>query len=511
MPAERLSMRKIREILRLHSLGLSGRTIARSLAVSSSTVVDYLARAKVAGLGWPLPTDLDDEGLERQLFVQRQDHRRSRPEPDWSVIHAELRGKHVTLALLWDEYKRQHPEGYQYSQFCDRYRKWARTLEVSMRQEHCGGEKLFVDYSGDGLRWIDRETGEEHEAHLFVAALGASSYTYAEATATERLEDWLQCHVHAFEFLGGVTAVTVPDQARTAVEKTCRYDPTLNPAYQELALHYGTSVIPARPRKPRDKAKVEVTVLIVQRWILAALRHRTFYSLVEINRAVRELLERLNDRPMRKLNRSRRELFLELDLPHLRPLPQKAYQFAQWKCAVRVNVDYHVEFEKHYYSVPSQLVHQEVDVRATLSTVEIFHRHKRSASHPRSPIPHRHTTDRAHMPRSHQVHNEWPPSRIVNWAKETGPSTAALVERVMAERPHPEQGYRACLGIIRLAKRFTPERLEKACARALATKSHSYKAIESMLARRLEAEPLPVVSNLVLPPHENLRGSSYYQ
>ncbi len=510
MPAEKLSMRKVREVLRLKHLGLSGRQIARSVKIAPSTVVDYLLRAKLAGIAWPLPDGLDDGAIEKVLFVQNGDQKPSRPLPDWTLIHTELRRKHVTLALLWQEYKAQHPDGYHYSQFCNLYRRWTGTLEIWMRQEHRGGEKLFVDFSGDGIPWIDPLTGEEREAQLFVATLGASNYTYAEATQSQDLKDWITAHVHAYEFIAGVPRLTVPDQTRTAIGKPCRYDPELNPTYRELARHYQTCILPARPRKPRDKAKVEAAVLIAQRWIIAALRHRTFFSITEINQAIRNLLEKLNSRPLRKLRRSRRDLFLEVDQPNLLPLPEKPFEFAQWKIALRVNLDYHVEFEKNYYSVPYQLVHQEVDLRASASTVEVFHRHKRVASHLRSSGQHRHVTLTSHMPRSHQAHAEWTPSRIVNWAKETGPSTAQLVEKIMAERPHPEQGYRASLGILRLSKDHTPQRLEKACARALACRSHSYRSVESILKNRLEDQPLPPRNIVALPSHENLRGSNYY-
>lgn len=511
MPAERLSMRKVREVLRLDHLGLSGRKIARSLCVGQATVVDYLLRAKLAGLAWPLREDLDDAAIEKLLFVQREDQKPSRPLPDWTWVHTELRRKHVTLALLWEEYRSQQTDGYQYSQFCDRYRRWAGTLSVWMRQEHRGGEKLFVDFSGDGIPWIDSITGELREAQLFVAALGASSGIYAEAFPSQQLPHWITGHVGAYEFFGGVTRLTIPDQTRTAVAKTCRYDPELNPTYQELARHYGTCIVPARPRKPRDKAKVEAAVLLAQRWIIAALRHRTFFSIAEINQAIRELLPKINHRPMRKLKRSRWELFLELDQPNLLPLPEKPYEFAEWRVGLGVNVDYHVEFQTNYYSVPYQLVHQEVDVRAAATTLEVFHRHKRVASHLRSGGEHRHVTDPAHMPRSHREHAEWTPSRIIHWARETGPSTAQLVEKIMDERRHPEQGYRACLGILRLSKRYSPQRLEKACTRALACRSHSYRSIDSILKNHLEDQPLPPRNIIPLPRHENLRGSSYFQ
>jgi transposase len=511
MPAERLSMRKIREILRLHSLKVSVRQIARSLELGPATVSGYLGRAKVAGLSWPLPGELDDAELEKRLFVPREENRKGRPPPDLARVHVELRKKHMTLALLWQEYKAAEPEGYQFSQFCNLYRRWAQKVEVTMRQEHKGGEKLFVDFSGDGIPWMDLRTNEVRQAELFVAVLGASNYTYVEAFENQKIQAWITGHVHALEYFQGVPRIVVPDQPRTSTSQACRYDPTINPAYEEFSKHYSTCIIPARPRKPRDKAKVEVGVQVVQRWIIAALRDRAFFSVDEVNRAVRGLLEKLNTRPIRKLGRSRRELFEELDKPHLAPLPAGPYELAEWKINVRVNIDYHIEFEHNYYSVSYQLVHELVDVRATKDTVEIFHQAKRVTSHVRRHGRAQHSTLTEHMPRSHQAHAEWTPSRILRWAGEVGPATKALVEKILQERPHPEQGYRACLGILRLEKKYTRERLEKAAARAVACHSHSYRSVDSILKNKLESQPLPRFSQSRLPLHENIRGGSYFE
>jgi transposase len=503
-------MRKIREALRLQSLGVSGRQIARSLKLGIGTVSGYLGRAKAAGLSWPLPDALDDDALEKLLFRSAQEHRRGRPSPDFGLIHTELRKKHVTLVLLWQEYKAREPEGYQLSQFCNLYHRWARKVELTMRQEHKGGEKLFVDFSGDGIPWVDPRTGECHEAALFVAALGASSWTYAEAFENQQLPAWIAGQVHALESIQGVPRVIVPDQPRTSTSQPCRYEPTLNPVYAEFARHYSTCIIPARPRKPRDKAKVEVAVQVAQRWIIAALRNSTFFSIDEINRAVRVLVEKLNTRPLKKIGRSRNELFEELDKPHLEPLPEKPFELAEWKIGVRVNLDYHVEFQHDLYSVPYQLVHEQVDLRATASTIEIFHRHKRIASHLRRHGKRQYSTLTEHMPHSHRAHAEWTPSRMLRWAGEVGPATKALAEKIIEERPHPEQGYRACLGILRLGKRYTPERLEKAAERALACRSHSYRSIASILEKNLDSQPLPRLTQGTLPFHENIRGSSYF-
>jgi transposase len=503
-------MRKIREVLRLAALGLSARQIARSVQIGRTTVVDHLARARAAGIAWPLPEEVDNEELERRLFVKQCERPGARALPDCSHIHRELRRKHVTLMLLWQEYKSQHPEGYQYSQFCERYRSWAGKLSVWMRQEHRGGDKLFVDYSGDGIAWTDSKTAERHEAQLFVAVLGASNFIYAEASHTQQLRDWIGCHVHALEYIEGVPAAIVPDQTRTAVKEICRYDPVTNPTYADFARHYDTCIFPARPAKPRDKAKAEAGVLLAQRWIIGALRDRTFHSLEEINDAVAECVERINDRKMRKLGRTRRELYLELDKPELRPLAPVPFEFADWKIKARVNLDYHVDFERNYYSVPYQYAHQYVDVRATVTTIEVFLGHRRIASHVRLSGKHRYSTEKDHMPQSHREHSDWTPSRLIRWGATVGPSTARLVNVILHERPHPEQGFRACLGILRLAKEHSNERLEKACARALAVRAHSYRSVDSILKNKLEAQPLPELPPEPIPHHGNVRGSVYY-
>lgn len=511
MPRERLSMRKIRDVLQLNALGRTYREIAQSLGLGRTTVGDYVSRAAAAGLGWPLPDGLDDQALEEKLFVRKEDRRAERPQPDWSVVHLELKSnKHVTLALLWQEYKAAQPDGYQYTQFCEHYRRWAGKLQVWMRQEHKAGEKLFVDFSGDGVPYFNRFNGEPHIAQLFVGALGASSFTFAEATRSQELEEWIRCHVHAYEFFGGATQLLIPDQTRTAVTKSCRYEPLLNRTYQDLARHYSTCIVPARPRKPRDKAKVEAAVLLAQRWIIASLRHRSFYSIGEINAAIRERLEILNARPMRRLRRSRRELFEAIDFPKLIPLPKKPFEYAEWKIGVTVNLDYHIEFERNFYSVPYQLAHEPVDVRASATMVEIFHEGRRVASHPRARGEIQHVTVPEHMSSAHRAHAQWTPSRLVQWARKTGPATALLVETILKDRPHPEQGYRTCLGIIRLEKRYSPERLEKASQRALACGGRSYRSVEAILRNRLEDQPLPPKPTRSLPLHENVRGASYY-
>jgi transposase len=505
-------MRKIKEVLRLKwAQGLSNRQIAKTCGIARPTVGEYLRRATEAGLAWPLPPDLDEAALERQLFPPPPSlPAQVRGVPDWALVHQELKRKGVTLFLLWQEYRETHPEGYQYSWFCDHYRAWQGKLDVVMRQDHRAGEKLFVDYAGQTMPVVDRNTGEIREVQIFVAVLGASSYTYAEATWTQGLADWIGSHRRTFAFLGGVPELVVPDNLRAGVSKAHRYEPDLNPTYQDMASHYGVAVLPARVRRPRDKAKVEAGVLLIERWILAALRRRTFFSLAELNAAIAGLLEKLNARPFKKLPGCRRAHFEALDRPALNPLPAAPYEYAEWKKA-RVHIDYHVAVEGHYYSVPHALIKRQLDVRITQNTLECFYRGNRVASHRRSQQKGRHTTVPAHMPESHRQAGEWTPQRLSNWAAKTGPATEKLITTVLTSRKHPQQAYRSCLGILRLGKAYGDVRLEAACRRALILGSHSYKSIESILKHRLDDKPLAEQQELALPEdHDNIRGPSYY-
>jgi transposase len=508
-------MRKTREILRQKwCLGHSHREVARSLGQSVGSVHATLRRATAAGLDWEAVGALTDEALDAGLYGAPAGSSSSRVLPDFAGVHAEHKRPGVTIELLHLEYLEQHPGGYGYTQFCEYYRRWLKRRRLSMRQIHRAGDKLFVDYAGKKPHLIDRATGEVKEVELFVAVLGASSFTYAEATATQRVPDFLASHVRAFEFFGGVAAALVPDQLKSAVTSACRYEPGVQRAYEELAQHYGTAILPARPAKPRDKAKVEVAVQVAERWILARLRHETFFSLAALNLRIRELLAWINTRTMRAYGASRQELFERLDRPALKPLPAERFEHAEWKTA-RVNLDYHVELDRHYYSVPHALVHERVELRFTASTLEVFWKSQRVASHARSFERGRHTTLPEHMPKAHQKHLAWTPSRLIHWAASIGIGTAALVEAILADRPHPEQGYRSCLGILRLAKRYGPVRLEAACTRAVAVRARSYRHVESILKRGLDRVPLPVRGThepaAAAAPHENVRGADYYQ
>jgi len=514
MAGRRLSMRKIKEVLRLkHENGCSIRQIAKSCNIARSTARDYLVRAEQAGLSWPLVPDLDDAAIENLLFPRVQhipQDRRQMPSMDY--IHRELKRKGVTLQLLWYEYKQANPEGYQYSQFCELYRQWAKKLDVCLRQHYRAGEKLFVDYAGQTVPITDAVTGKVRQAQIFIATLGASNYTFAEASLAQDLPSWIKAHVHAFEFFGGMAEILVPDNLKSGVTNPCRYEPDINPTYQDLAQHYGTTVIPARSAKPRDKAKVESAVLVAERWILAALRNHKFFSVAELNKAIAEKLRDFNSRKFQKLDTTRKALFEGIDKPALKPVPERPYEYAEWKKA-RVNIDYHIEVDRYYYSVPYQLVKEQVDVRLTPSTVEVLFRNRRVASHPRSYRKGAFTTLREHMPKSHQKYLEWTPSRIIRWAGENGPETQELITHILENRPHPQQGFRSCLGIMRMAKRYSAERLEAACKRAILIRGYSYKNVESILKKGLDQQPL-LFGQTPRPTkpinHPNIRGKQYY-
>jgi transposase len=510
-------MRKVHDVLRLHfGLKMPQRQIARSIQVSQSTVSEYLTRFEQSGLSWPLPEGFDDHRLQQKLFGPgsgKPEGTVARPLPDFEQIRHELAtDRHTSLQLLWEEYREAHPDHpYSYTSFWRHYDQWRTHQDLVMRQEHRAGEKLFVDWAGAKIPIYARETGEVTQTSLFVAVLGASNYTYAEATASQEMEPWIGAHVRTFEFLGGLPQVVVPDNARTAVTKPCRYEPDLNPTYQEMAMHYGVGVVPARVRKPRDKAKVEVGVQIAQRWIVAALRHRKFFSLSELNTAIRELLEKLNRRPFKKRDGCRRSLFEQIDQPALRALPAERYDLSVWAKAT-VNIDYHVQVDESFYSVPHALAQKAVEVRTTPTTVEIFYQGSRVASHVRARKPYTAVTLEEHRPKAHQACLQWPPSRLIDWAQKTGPFSAQLFRQILDRYPHPEMGYRSCLGLLRLGEKYGPKRLESACERALVVGAASYKSVKSILAHSLDLQPIPAQQE---PPrgtgHDNIRGAGYYQ
>lgn len=503
-------MRKIREVLRLkYDQARSDRQIARSCTLSRSTVKEYLNRFTRSGLSWPLPSQLDDEQLEQQLFPAPSVSSRDQTVyPDWHQIHHQLRRKGVTRWLLWQEYKIQHPNGIHYSQFCVHYRRWLAQQDPVMRQHHVAGEKLFVDYAGQTVSITDRDSGQVRQAQIFVAVLGASNYTYVEATESQQLPDWLMSHVRAFEFLGGCPEIVVPDNLKSAVSKACYYEPELNPSYAELARHYQVAVIPTRARKPRDKAKVEVGVQIAERWLLARLRDEVFFSLADLNQALRPLLQQLNNQPFQKQPSCRQQCFEQEERQHLKPLPTQAYQYAQW-CKVRVGRDYHVALEQSYYSVPHHLIGKPLEARISAQTVELFYQAQRVASHPRLAAA-QVSTINDHRPASHRYYADITPQQLHRWAQQIGPATAHLVQQLLFSAAHLQQGCRSGAGLQKLAKTYSPTRLEAAVQRALALGTHRYKSVESILAHGLDQQPLPSSLERALPEHGNVRGSAYY-
>lgn len=513
MPNKRLEMRHIKEILRLKlEAKLSHRKISRSLGIGVGTVSDYGKRAIELGLTWPLPNEMTENDLEQLLFpAPKISGRHGRVTPDCPTIHQELKRKGVTKQLLWEEYKQAYGNaGYQYSQYCGYYRKWKAKQKRSMRQIHQAGEKLFVDYSGATMPIVNPDTGEIRSAEIFVAILGASNYTFAIASWTQRKADWIDAHVKAFEFFGGVPEIVVPDQLRSAVSKPCRYEPGINISYQHMASHYKCAIIPARPLKPKDKAKAENAVLIVQRWILARLRHQTFFTLSDLNRTIKVLLDDLNQRPFKKLPGSRLSQFKSLDKPVLKPLPSKRYEYVEFKLA-RVNIDYHIEFDKHYYSVPHHLVKTQVEVQASQDSVAIFFKGSQVARHARSLRQGGFTTNAHHMPEAHRRHQNWSPERLLSWGGRIGPATKTIVENLLNQKKVPEQAYRACLGLLNLAKQYTPQRLEAACLRAHHIKAPRVENIKSILKSNIDQIPLPLDQQTQhTESHRNVRGSDYY-
>jgi len=504
-------MRQIADILRLHwSQGLSMRSIAQSLGMSYGSVHEVVRRAAAAALPWPLPPDLDEAALERALYVGTQGRPRVRPEPDWLGVDRELRRKGVTLQLLWLEYKHAHPDGLQYTQFCLHFSRWQATQDVVLRQTYRAGEKMFVDYAGPALPVVHPRTGDIRHASLFVAALGASSMTFAEAHEDRTLPRWIGGNTHAVEYFQGVPEAVVCDNLKTGVETPCWYEPELNRTYADWAAHYGTVILPTRRAHPRDNAKAEAAVLLAERWILAVLRHRTFTSVAGWNEAIVPLREALNDRPFRKREGTRRQLFEALDRPALRPLPPGPYEFAEWRQA-KVPFDYHVTVDHNFYSVPFRLLGEVVDVRLTARTVELLYHGRRVASHARVTGRGHYVTDPAHRPAAHQRYLDWSPERLIQYAQSVGPHTAQLVETILRERPHPEHGYRTCMGIIQLGKHYPQARLEAAAARALAVHAHSYRSLKSILEKGLDQTTLDLAPEVrPVGPHANVRGAQYF-
>lgn len=510
--ARRTTVRDIRTILRLtHEQGLSVREISERLKISKTTVSTYLLRSREAGLTWPLAPDHDDDAaLKRLLFGRTGRPPRDRSEPDFALIARELKRKGVTLALLWQEYRAAHPDGYGYTWFCERYAAFERRVSATFRNRHRAGAVMQTDYAGQTVPIVDPATGVIDQGQIFVAVLGASNFTFARASLSQKLPDWIESQVRALTFFGGVTETIVCDNLKAGVVKPLWFEPTLNATFSAMAEHYDTTILPTRPRKPRDKGKVEGAVLIVERWILARLRNRTFFSLAQLNTAIAELLEELNNRPMRHIGKSRREFFEEIEQAALGPLPAMPFEYAEWKTA-KVHPDYHIEADKTFYSVPHRLIGRHVNVRLTHRVVEVFHDHQRVASHVRRSQRSGHVTVNAHMPKAHQRYANTTPANLISRAARAGPNAAILVERMMRDRPHPEQGFRSAMGILSLASRYGAQRLDAACERALAINALTYSSVNAILKSGLDQAPAEPEPAKPIPLHANIRGNAYYQ
>jgi len=501
-------MKKLQEVARLYlELRLGVRPIARACNISTSTASVYVEKLRELNVPYHEIEEMGEDALFDLLFP-KEEKTSSKPLPDFAYLARELAKKGVTLQLLYEEYKKENPDGYERTRFYHLYHVWSRKAEPVMRFTHKAGEKMFVDFSGDKPVYQD-PAGRTVEAELFVSVLGASSYIFAHATAGQTVESFVDCNMRAFEYYGGCPACLIPDNMKAAVTHACYYDPEINRTLASMARHYNIAVIPTRTAKPKDKAKVENAVLQAQRRIIAVLRNRTFFGLDELNNAIAEEVKKLNERPMAGIEKSRYDLFTEIEKPALKALPEERFAIASWKKA-KVHIDYHVAIEKTYYSVPYTLIGQSVDIRCTPSIIEIYHKSKRVASHMRSNKPGAFVTENLHMPNEHRQYLEWTPERIKLWGEKIGPHTKSLMEAIMERRTHPEHGFRSCLGLIRLSRTYSPERLEKACKRALEIEAYNYRSVKSLLAMKLE-ETVVEISERAIPFHANIRGGDYYR
>ena len=506
-------MRKLREVLRLRlSATLSLRQIRDSQRLSLGVVQKITHTANELGLDWPAIEKMDDQQLARTFYPESDTSTSgSLQQPDWQDVYKELHHKHVTKQLLWEEYSQQYPNrSYSYSQYCHLYGEWLTKQKRSMRQVHQAGDKLFVDYAGQTVPIIQGDTGEVRFAQIFVGVLGASNYIYAEATWTQSLPDWLGSHARAFQFFGGVPKLVVPDNLKSGVTKPCRYDPDLNPSYAQLGAHYGVAIMPARPRKPQDKAKAEVGVQVIERWILARLRHQTFFSLAELNQCIAALLTEVNSKAFKQLKGSRQQWFEAIDKPALLPLPKHPYEYTHIK-TVKVNVDYHIQYDHHLYSVPHQLVGETLQLHARKNLIELFFHNKRIATHVRK-YRHGMTTEPSHMPTKHERHHQWSAGRLMNWAKDLGDEVLIWVKAILAQKQHEQQAYRVCLGLLNLSRQYEPQRLNNACAIANMHQLYRLKQIKSiLLSNRDQLQPGSKEPLSLLPQeHENIRGPNSF-
>ena len=503
-------MRQLKEIARLHltqSLGI--REIARACNIAPSTSQSYVSRLEESGLDYVAIDSMDEDEL-RDLFRGKPQEKQKKPFPDLQYLAREMRKKGVTLQLLYEEHSQDHPDGYRRTQFFQLYKDWVKKANPTMRLNHKAGDKVFIDFSGDKPSYCDPETGVITEVELYVAVAGGTSYTFATAVPSQKIEDFCRATIEMFEFFGGCSRCIVLDNLKSGVTHACYYDPEINKTFADLADHYDVAVLPTRVKKPKDKAKVESGVLNSQRRILAALRNREFFSLHELNEAIEEELRKLNNRPMQVTGKSRYELFMELEKPVLKPLPSRRFSTCLWKKA-KVHIDYHVEVKKSFYSVPYKLIGHHVEIKYNDRVVEIFHKYKRVASHVRTHRRGKYITEDSHMPSEHRCYLEWTPARIKKWGATIGPHTRDLMEKIMDSQRHPEHGFRGCLGIVRLAKTYSPERVEQASRKALHVGAYSYRSMKSILSKGLDKiVVLERPSTQETIHHDNVRGGAYY-
>lgn len=509
-------MTKYREIIRLYNQGISQRNIALSCLCSRNTVSKVIARAKETELKWPLNSEVTDTELEKQLFEERN-VKEDRVLPDWEKIHREMLRKGVTLKLLWMEYveeaRMNQRKPLMYSRFCDHFRDFMNLEHSTMHIVRKPGERIEVDWAGQTINVVDRDTGEMISAYLFVAAFSYSLYTYVEACLSQDLGNWIHCHVNMFQFFSGVPMMIVPDNLKTGVDRIEPGAIVLNRTYQEMAEHYNTAIVPARVRHPKDKPIVEGTVKVVSTWILSALRNHKFFSLGELNAEIRTRLKAFNERPFHKKEGSRFSVFLAEEKPFLSPLPATHFEPSLWKVAT-VQFNYHIEVEKMHYSVPYEYIKKVVDVRLTRNVVEIFHNQSRIASHRRlTGKPGQYSTQELHMPEDHQKYLEWDARRFLEWGSKIGTSTVQALKAILSSHKIEQQAYRGCMGLLKLADKHSPDRLENACAKALSfTATPSFKNIKNILLAGIDkpATDKRTSDKDNSPGFGFTRGSSYY-
>lgn len=513
MPRKRISMNKIRELIRLHEVAKLGqRAISRALSISRPVVKDYITKFEKTGLSYQAISKMDDDTLLQTITdtVRVNNDRYNTLQQQFDTISKELKRTGVTLERLWHEYRQQHPDGYSYSQFCYHYQVWRNSSELTMHISHKAGDKMFVDFAGKKMEIVDKHTGEVTEVEIFIAVLGASQYTYVEAVASQKKHDWIQANRNAFYFFDGVPQAIVPDCLKSAVNKYDTYEPEINPEYADFARYHQTAILPARPVHPKDKALVEGAVRIVYTRIYAALRNQIFHTITDLNNAIHKELQIYNTIPMQRLNTSRKQLFDEIEKKTLNALPPEKYELRTFK-SLKAQFNYHVYLseDKHYYSVPYRYRGKQLTVMFTPSIVEIFYKNNRIAIHKRNPAPNGYSTITEHMPKQHRQYSEWSPQRFINWAAKIGTHTETVIRTILAGKKHPEQAYKTCMGILKLADKYSSDRLNNACEKAIEFNYTSYKGVKYILEKNLDNYQNELFQSH--PEHINIRGQEYYQ